>query len=190
MTNNFEDLIIALVPHLMTSLMVVVPAVIGGIIHMVVVSKDWFSILKIPVSKNLFGENKTLRGFVVMPLGAVAGAFLAHGFLSNVTMTIILNDTDVIIFGLAIGFFYVLFELPNSFLKRKLGIKPGETSGKFKYLFIILDQIDSSMGIALAAYYLFNAPFVSIVTMFIMGLFFAFTVKPLLYILKLKKTAV
>lgn len=58
------------------------PVVLAGILHMVVVKKDWLPGLKRPVDggltlggERLFGDNKTWRGFVVMiALSALLGA--------------------------------------------------------------------------------------------------------------------
>ena len=52
--------------------------------------------------------------------------------------------------GLFFGFAYALFELPNSFIKRRIGIHDGKTgSGAVGVLFFIIDQIDSLIGVAL-----------------------------------------
>ena len=36
------------------------------------------------------------------------------------------------IMGLLLGFAYAVFELPNSFIKRRVGITPGKTAEGFK----------------------------------------------------------
>ena len=52
--------------------------------------------------------------------------------------------------GFLFGFMYMLFELPNSFIKRRLDIECGKTNtniiGK---LFFVIDQIDSLIGVML-----------------------------------------
>lgn len=48
------------------------------------------------------------------------------------------------------GLAYGIFELPNSFLKRRVGISPGgQHTGPWSVLFVVLDQIDSVVGCAL-----------------------------------------
>ena len=48
------------------------------------------------------------------------------------------------------GLAYVVFELPNSFIKRRLKIKPGKTAKGIKgMIFFLIDQIDSIIGVTL-----------------------------------------
>ena len=54
--------------------------------------------------------------------------------------------------GMLFGFLYMLFELPNSFIKRRLSVSAAEQGDKrrgLKLFFFILDQIDSMFGIML-----------------------------------------
>ncbi|PIP96289.1 MAG: CDP-diglyceride synthetase [Bdellovibrio sp. CG12_big_fil_rev_8_21_14_0_65_39_13] len=134
------------------------PLMIGGIIHMIAVKKDWLSFLKIPIHKWTFGKNKTWRGFIIMPLGTLLGIFpvaLLDNLISQVQRIGIYEHW--VLFGLGLGFSYVLFELPNSFIKRRLGVEPGKTSEKNKKLFFVLDHIDSGLGVSLF-YYFFVTP--------------------------------
>ena len=52
--------------------------------------------------------------------------------------------------AICLGLGYCLAELPNSFIKRRFGIKEGQTSERYKILFIIFDQADSAIGCMLA----------------------------------------
>ena len=82
--------------------------------------------------RRIFGDNKTARGFLVM-VPATGAAFwllarlietrgpLAHGLWP-------LTLAGYWWLGVAAGFGFMLGELPNSFLKRQLGIPPGEAS--------------------------------------------------------------
>lgn len=176
-------------PHLLTASLFVIPVIIAGVVHMVAVTKNFMNFLAVPVNRRLFGENKTVRGFIIMPLAAIPGSILMYSLLENSNITIELSRVNSVLFGLVTGFAYVLFELPNSFLKRRLNISPGGTSKKFKSLFIILDQIDSNIGICAAALFLFKAPMTTVAIMFLTGLVAAFSVKRILYILRLKKEA-
>lgn len=82
--------------------------------------------------KRIFGNNKTWKGLIgyvffniltAVCWGAICNIFKIekYNFLYvNHNNTIIFN----IIVGLTMGFAYSLFELPNSFLKRRIGIMP------------------------------------------------------------------
>jgi dolichol kinase len=118
-------------PALLHALALIAPVAAAGLVHHAVRRFDLLSALRIPLHDALFGRNKTLRGFIVMPL--VCGAFYAF----------ILTPAA----GVLIGFAYVIAELPNSYLKRRLGIAPGQASGP---LFRVLDHLDSALGCALA----------------------------------------
>ncbi len=108
--------------------------------------------------KRIFGDNKTWKGFFGYLLWNVVCAVL-WGFVCQVTSlgeynffyrgteNTILNN---IIIGFLLGMAYALFELPNSFLKRRLGIVPGKSiSGFWKAFFVFFDQADSVFGCVL-----------------------------------------
>ena len=109
---------------------------------MVVVKKNWLPVLQIPIWRKGFGENKTWRGVFFVPL---VNAF----FLSFISSIFQLQLAYPFLLGYALGLSYLLFELPNSFLKRQAGIKPGGRHDKYKYLFYILDKTDSAFGVTL-----------------------------------------
>src|SRR5258707_631877 len=140
---------------------------VTGILHMAVVKKNLFAALSVPLDGGrsiggvaIFRASKTWRGVVVMTLGsALFGALqgLAFGAWAHA------NDLEVIDFvrlgggsgpfAFAGGYFlvnavlglgYVLGELPNSFVKRRIGIVPGKTSsGVVGGIFFLVDQADS-----------------------------------------------
>ena len=85
------------------------------------------------------------------------------------------------------GFGYALFELPNSFIKRRLGIQPGESPKRFKALFILMDQLDSGIGVALATWLVFAIPVPTAVSIVLLSPMVALAVKRVLFILKWKK---
>jgi hypothetical protein len=148
------------------------PVIIAGVLHMVVVRLNLFSSLRVPVNASLFGQNKTWRGFFIMILAGMCGMWaLAGGLLgtmpspsSSEALSLLFGGLSlkeilpsVLALGGAIGFAYALFELPNSYLKRRLGIPPGEQAQGNAWLFIILDRIDSATGCAVV-YALWGIP--------------------------------
>lgn len=139
------------------------PLVLGGVLHMLVVKLNLFKTLDRPLSLSLFGRNKTWRGLVVMPIatlmgmallfvlgraGGVLGWAWAQTLLSFLTHSGLAENPIGI--ALAVGFAYVLFELPNSWVKRQLGVPPGKLPTRHRIWFAAGDQLDSTLGCALA----------------------------------------
>jgi CDP-2,3-bis-(O-geranylgeranyl)-sn-glycerol synthase len=92
--------------------------------------------------KRIFGDHKTLRGFVVM----VPAASLAFGAVHPLVPGLwTLTDVQYFALGALAGFGFMAGELPNSFLKRQLGIAPGES----RTFSIVFDRIDSILGMLL-----------------------------------------
>ena len=173
-----------------TALFLTLPIVVGGTLHMVFVTKQWLNVLAVPVQECWFGANKTWRGFIVMPLVTIPGVWLIqlieplveNGFLVS------LQETSTVILGLGLGLGYVLLELPNSFIKRRLGAAPGKIPERCRYYFILFDQLDSGIGFTLAYYLLLDIP---VNILFIQVAIFpivALIVKRGLYFFQLKKT--
>ena len=131
------------------------PLIVGGVLHMIVVKKDILSYLKKPIHQRWFGQNKTWRGFVVMPFLTWPGVVISQKLETLIDPSSqLLNLRPGWLLALALGVGYCLAELPNSFLKRRLGIKAGLASDKNKWFFVLLDQADSAFG-CLFAYQLF-----------------------------------
>ena len=162
-----------------------IPVVVAGVFHMWVVTKNKYFWLCVPVNVERYGNNKTLRGFVVMPLAAAVGTL--PWLLFDVGDVI--NHHSMILVGTIMGLVYVLAELPNSYFKRRLGAAPGHLPKKAAGLFLALDQLDSGVGIALALW-LLNICSVSQALVFALSFpLTALVVKSLLFSLGLKKTA-
>jgi hypothetical protein len=141
-------------------LWLVLPVIIGGIFQVVVIRGGLLRSWAWPLDrgrcvggKRLFGDNKTFRGFVVMIVGTALGfgleVLLAHrsgavqrlGFVDY-------RDTIWWLHGSIYGAGYVLAELPNSWLKRRLDIGAGQKgTGALGILFLILDQVDGVFGV-------------------------------------------
>lgn len=123
----------------------ILPLLVSNTLHMLVVKKDFFAFLAKPVTSTYFGTNKTWRGFVFLPL--------ANGIL--LLLLCLINPffpwQRGFSLGFILGFAYMLFELPNSWLKRKMGIAPGTKAEKNTWFFGLLDKMDSSLGVSLAA---------------------------------------
>jgi len=176
---------------LITALFLLLPIVIGGVLHMVVLTHGWAAVLKVPVYPRWFGANKTWHGFIIMPLVTIPGVFVAQGVEQMLSPTQMIGVTlmpySPIVLGGILGMGYILFELPNSFVKRRLGIAPGETPAQYRLFFILLDQVDSAFGFVLAYYWVTDMSFSIALTMLLIFPGVALLVKRLLFIFKLKK---
>ena len=140
-----------------------IPVIIAGILNMLFVKTPLYQRMKRPIDggrtlrdgKRIFGENKTWAGFFGMIFFGAAAQVLwglvCMGFpelcpiYSRFGNTLLFNLAA----GAAMGFAYVLFELPNSFVKRRLDIPSGKTVRGFKgVVFFVVDQVDSLIGVA------------------------------------------
>lgn len=147
--------------NMVLSLYVQVPVVIGGVLHMVVVTKDSWPGLKIPLWERQFGKNKTWRGMIAVPALTLLGVIplaLSEGVQRFIFGDSLLAGYSLIALGLVGGLGYVLGELPNSYLKRRMGAAPGEMPSNNRNFFIALDQIDSAVGVALLYGWLIGLP--------------------------------
>lgn len=157
----------------------VFPLIISNIIHMMLVKRDVLPFLKIPVSTPLFGQNKTWRGFVLL---AILNGAVTPFFAQDVSLL------KAILIGVILGLAYMIFELPNSFLKRKLGIAPGENPTQNGLLFSLLDKTDSAFGICLVYFFISDAGALKIVQLFLIASFAHIFFSLLLVSLKIKRS--
>ena len=146
-----------------------IPAVLSGVFVMLWCKLPILKAIAKPIDsgknfidgKRLFGDNKTWKGMlgyilfntlfsVLWGFACQTGALHdLNFFYQNHENTIPFN----LLIGVLLGLGYSLFELPNSFLKRRLDITPGKSvSGFWKVFFIFLDQADSVFGVALVVW--------------------------------------
>ena len=112
--------------------------------------------------RRLLGDNKTVRGLVMLPLAAGA----AFALLGQARETLPAGmaaglwpwqSAELFALGAWAGLCFMAGELPNSFYKRRRGIAPGTVpvAGAQRMLCLALDRIDSTaamlLGIALVA---------------------------------------
>ena len=134
--------------NFLQALWLILPIVIAGVLHMLAVRWNIFSALKIPISVRLFGANKTLRGFVLMPVFCSIGVFISHWIQTFIGYSSIFfsNGAENLGLGLLLGLGYCLGELPNSWYKRRLGIPPGQSLPGHRVVSLITDHMDSLIG--------------------------------------------
>jgi len=144
-----------------------VPGIVAGVLNMVWCSVPVARGLARPIDggrtwrdgRRLFGDNKTWKGVVGMVgLGvlATAGWMALCAAVPGLAAHMLFFRTHAFswwyagVIGAALGLAYALFELPNSFLKRRLGVTPGRPApGAWRVPLTVLDQIDSIVGLVL-----------------------------------------
>lgn len=135
------------------------PLLLSSAIHMVIVKKDLFPALRLPVDggrsyrgKRIFGDHKTWRGFLVMialPICFVTLQAWLYRHFSEIRLLSLFDygRTNGWFMGGCLGLSYTLGELPNSFLKRRMGIEPGVTIlGRKGAFFAVYDHTDSVLA--------------------------------------------
>lgn len=140
------------------------PVIAGGLAHIAVMRRGGFaSLAALPIDggltlrgRRLFGDNKTLRGVVLLilfsALAAEAQAWLvAHAHWARSWSVAGTAGLPAWAWGSLLASGYLAGELPNSFVKRQLDIAPGAAGrGAAGRVFWVIDQVDSLLG-ALAA---------------------------------------
>ena len=116
--------------------------ILGGILNMLFVKTNFYKKYKYPIDcnrkfrdgKRIFGDNKTWIGIVSMIvcciLSQVFIGFICNAFnINNHNQIYRFYENKVgvnVLTGFLFGFMYMLFELPNSFIKRRLDIECGK----------------------------------------------------------------
>jgi CDP-diglyceride synthetase len=181
------------------------PCIFTGILNMLFCKLPFFKSLKKPIDcgkkfndgKRIIGDNKTWKGFLGYVIfgilctiiwGLICGSngylYEHNYFYVNYENTLFYN----FIIGLLLGLAYALFELPNSFIKRRLGIIEGKTTtGLKKIFFIFLDQADSIFGCVLVLCLVYKMSIVFYFGYVLLGAFTHLVLNILLYLIHLRK---
>lgn len=182
-----------------------IPLIVSNVLHMVLVKKNGLNSLCIPLNSTLFGPNKTLRGFLFVPFvnGILylvvnwPGGWLLSGLSPEYYLQQEINIGDINFLntllmqasiGAVYGLFYMLFELPNSWIKRRMGIASGESSTRFRWFFTLLDKTDSAIGVSLFFGFLNDFNIEMMLQFFICASSLHFGISGLLVLSKIKKS--
>ena len=165
------------------SLFLILAFVPAGLLHSLWLNNRFSRALAIPLDggrmfrgRPILGENKTLRGFVVM-IPAAALAFAAIAILISVPQGMPpatlwqLTPGGYAALGAWAGFGFMAGELPNSFVKRQLGILPGQApaSGLTRTICFTVDHIDSIVGMLVAVTIAVQTPWTTWLWVLILG---------------------
>ena len=149
------------------ALFLIVAMSVAGLMHSAWLRSALSRPLAIPIDggatwrgRRIFGDNKTIRGLVVLIPGA-ALSFAALAWLLSRGSTVDfqppaslwqLSLAGYATLGALAGLGFMLGELPNSFVKRQLDIAPGEapSSATAAGVAFLFDRIDSILGMLIA----------------------------------------
>lgn len=147
-------------PEVLGTLWLLLPLLGGALLHGLCMKYGWLAALARPIDggrtlgqRPLFGRSKTWRGPVAVAAGAAAVWALQQHVLHRIDAIAAIEPVDFAAlpgwwFGAALGAAAELAELPNSFVKRRLGIEPGATArGRAAgVVFYAWDQLDLLLG--------------------------------------------
>ena len=181
------------------------PVILAGVLNMVCVKQKWFKLLAKPIDrgaklkdgKRIFGDNKTDLGIITMIISSIVThiiwgeicTFWSNGQELN-QLYINYNNTISynVLVGSLMGITYMIFELPNSFIKRRLEIPDGKTLNGLKgKVFMVVDQIDSLLGVILVLALVSNITVGQYFNYIILGGFTHISFNWILYKLKIRR---
>jgi CDP-diglyceride synthetase len=138
-----------------------------GIALIVVLKQGWMRRLAVPLDagstwadgRPIFGQTKTWLGVVIYVGGAsIVAGLLGHPDL-NAWIAPVLHGSRSVAVGFAIGAAYVIGELVNSFVKRRLGIRSStETSTRWRPAQRLADLADGIVAVSILLLALGSAP--------------------------------
>lgn len=180
------------------------PLMLGGVVNMIFTKTALYRRYRRPMDggkccrdgKRLFGDNKTWVGFFSMILFCTLlqllfGLLCRLGGLEGHCDYYRLQDNTLsynLLIGFLTGLVYMLSELPNSFLKRRLNIADGKTEkGRKGRLFFVIDQIDSLVGVMLLVYLFSGIPLTRYFLYVVLGGITHIAINAGLYRMKVRK---
>jgi CDP-diglyceride synthetase len=138
----------------------VAPVLAAGLVHVVVLKTRALSRLARPIDggrtlggRPLLGPGKTWRGVLLMPTLTALAASLTVALARRLPPDVSPFPGRRVrpwLLGAMLGLGYCAGELPNSFVKRRLGIPPGDSARRLGWLQYIVDQTDSVAGCLIA----------------------------------------
>ena len=146
------------------AMFIIVAFVSAGFVHSAWLGSPWSSRLMIPLDgglrlrgRRVFGDNKTVRGFIVMIPAAALAFFALFSLLSFAMPAVIValwpsSRVGYLGLGAWAGLGFMAGELPNSFVKRQLDIPPGQPARSRigAVASFLVDRVDSILGALVA----------------------------------------
>ncbi len=191
--------------HLIAQMYVTLgPVILAGIFNMIFCKLKILKSMQVPMDggrvlsdgNRIFGDNKTWKGFLgYLIFGTIFtviwGFAIRNTALNSLDFFYINNENTLtfnMIVGVLLGLAYALFELPNSFVKRRLGITPGKpATGIKKAIFVFVDQADSIFGCALVVWLFYDLGILKYIGFVVVGAVTHIIFNMLLYFAHLRK---
>jgi hypothetical protein len=138
---------------------------LAGVLEALLWKTRFFQYFNRPIHQKLLGSNKKWRGLISLPLANTISTYFFQYLEKSLSLKsnefILFSNFNCLEYGLLVGFIFNLAELPNSFVKRRLKIPPGDESSRFFYC---IDHLDSTYGVLLLWWLYFRFPFHLIAT--------------------------
>jgi len=148
---------------LAAALFLIVGLVLAGVLHSAWLRSPASRRFAVPLDggrrlrgRRLLGDNKTVRGLMVMVPGAGLSFALLAAVLGTVSAAPLapwpMTPWQYGLLGTWAGLGFMLGELPNSFVKRQLDVPPGRAprGGAAAALSFVVDRLDSIAGMLAA----------------------------------------
>ncbi|WP_181373259.1 CDP-archaeol synthase [Massilia glaciei] len=187
-------------PALACAVFVSLALALAGVAHVAWLRSAWSRRFAVPLDgaatwrgRPLFGANKTWRGLMVLPPAAALGFAGAAQFRESLPDWLAagvwpLPASHMALAGLLCGLAFMLAELPNSLLKRQLGVAPGQAArGPLLRLWcLVVDRVDSTLGALIALSLLLPLPAMAWLWVPLFGISLHWIFSYCMYLLKLK----
>jgi hypothetical protein len=177
----------------------ILPVVAAGMVHVLVLKRGLMGKLAQPVDGGLYcngtpilGANKTWRGLLIMTIATSCFTRVQSTIEYRVRKsTLGASAVEALLpsweAGAAVGLAYSLAELPNSFIKRRLGVVPGSIGERMPVVQYIVDQTDSVLGCLLVLRSIHRLRGEEAAAVFVLGTMIHIGVDQLLYGIGVKR---
>lgn len=153
---------------------ITLPILISGLFFIASMKYGWFTYLNKPIDfgqrigkTEVFGPNKNWRGALFYILGGTLVTYLLHLLQPTQNWIAPVFSNEPLLLGISSCSAYVLGELINSFIKRRLGISPG-SQGKLLQKFI--DNTDGALTAGVVYIFIFNVSLEILLAAFVISL--------------------
>lgn len=178
------------------------PLLLAAVVQGLCIRYDWLPSFKKPLDlglnlrgKRILGDHKTWRGLAVNVVFCTLGSMVQAWFQRKGYLPHWLPFFDYAkegpFIGLLLGLGMTVGELPNSFMKRRLDIAPGQSKkGFWGMIFFLFDQVDLAVGIWVFLFFVIRpSPWV-ILWSFVITIVFHVAISGTGYLLGMRKTVV